>query len=316
MPVVNFKQPTETISVPVPTPVQSNPKQRPPAVVQQQPRPQTPQNLPLTFGGEQDEMGNHHTLSAVILPWVPQQHKLSRTKPIRYSGSTTEEDFHRLLDANPDDHHTRMVFADWLQDRNDPRSEGYRALGQLQRNPIQSQHSSDTWVWGNKKNSSYHYGPNGTLPDPWIKRTKNNHPRYGGSPIIDPNSNWRYYTSRREAEDAAALAFNKLPTRFKNQILKPKQLSRKRVVIRYTRPNLTSTQKERAKRVELVVLPKNIEGKKCGTCRYAKKHSKESVNLYCTNNAVHMNVKSNWACKLWEGKGVKRLQRKRVSFTK
>ena len=36
---------------------------------------------------------------------------------------TTEDDFQQALDANPDDHHTRLVFADWLQERGDPRAE-------------------------------------------------------------------------------------------------------------------------------------------------------------------------------------------------
>lgn len=91
------------------------------------------------------------------------------------------------------------------------------------------------------------------------------------------------------------------------------KLSRKKMVIRYTRPSLTPTQKERAKKVELVVLPKSISGKSCGTCQYAKKHGESG--LYCTNNSVHMNVKSNWGCKLWDAKGVKKLSRKRVLFT-
>ena len=32
---------------------------------------------------------------------------------------TTEDDFQRALDANPDDWQTRLVFADWLEDRGD-----------------------------------------------------------------------------------------------------------------------------------------------------------------------------------------------------
>lgn len=42
---------------------------------------------------------------------------------------TTEDDFQAALDAHPDDFQTRLVFADWLQERDDPRAEGYRALG-------------------------------------------------------------------------------------------------------------------------------------------------------------------------------------------
>jgi uncharacterized protein (TIGR02996 family) len=45
---------------------------------------------------------------------------------------TTEEDFQNALDANPKDWQTRLVFADWLQERGDERAEGYPALGLMQ----------------------------------------------------------------------------------------------------------------------------------------------------------------------------------------
>lgn len=46
---------------------------------------------------------------------------------------TTEDDFQRMLDENPGDHTTRLVFADWLDERGDPRAAGYRALGDQRR---------------------------------------------------------------------------------------------------------------------------------------------------------------------------------------
>ena len=48
------------------------------------------------------------------------------------SAMTSENDFQVALNANPDDHNTRLVFADWLQNRNDPRAEAYRASESLQ----------------------------------------------------------------------------------------------------------------------------------------------------------------------------------------
>ena len=42
---------------------------------------------------------------------------------------TTEDDFQAALDANPNDWQTRLVFADWLDERGDVRASGYRALG-------------------------------------------------------------------------------------------------------------------------------------------------------------------------------------------
>lgn len=316
MPIINQNTPVANISVPIPTPVQTQPKQATPTTPTpiQPPKRQRPSHRPLTFGGEHDKFGNRvQGVSAVILPWSPQNKKLSRRgRPKRYAGETTEEDFHRVLDENPDDHHTRMVFADWLQERNDPRAEGYRALGQLQRRPYPSRYyPHNTWLWGHDRNRSNTYDyPNGRLPTSWLKSIKNNHPDFGNSP---DNIHWKYATSRRKADDAAASGFTRLPSRIKNLILRrTKHISRKRTILRYARPTLTEPQKIRAKEVELVVLPKGIEGKKCGTCKYAKKHSADSIGLYCTNNAVHMNVKANWGCKLWDAKGVKRLSRKTV----
>lgn len=248
-------------------------------------------------------------VNAVILPWSPQQKRMSRPK--RYAEGeqylNEEEAFQQHLDQHPDDHNHRMVFADWLQDRGDPRAEGYRALG-ISRKIPQNRGNKKYHLWFALQ-GIHNYNPEYLPYDWWYNINPSNHNGYAR---FDHNE----FKTRRDAEDAAAIGFTYLPLGRKQELLQPKQLSRKRVAVKYTRPNLTTTQKERAKKVELVVLPKNIEGKKCGTCTYAKKHSKESPNLYCTNNQVHMNVKSNWACKLWEGKNVKRLQRKVIKFSR
>ena len=39
---------------------------------------------------------------------------------------TKEDDFQKALDAHPEDWQTRLVFADWLQERGDPRAEFLR----------------------------------------------------------------------------------------------------------------------------------------------------------------------------------------------
>jgi uncharacterized protein (TIGR02996 family) len=41
---------------------------------------------------------------------------------------TNESDFQDLIDRNPKCHVLKEMFADWLQERGDPRAEGYRAL--------------------------------------------------------------------------------------------------------------------------------------------------------------------------------------------
>ncbi len=120
---------------------------------------------------------------------------------------TTEDDFHRMLDADPNDHQTRMIFADWLEDRGDPRAEGYRALGRL---GIRPHLTSGNSSWGAFWNDSDVYpGLNGGKHDlPWIE-------------LLKPHSYFTQHESRRHAEDHAALAFTQLPPERRHAILNP-----------------------------------------------------------------------------------------------
>lgn len=126
---------------------------------------------------------------------------------------TTEEDFHRALDANPEAHHTRLVFADWLQERGDPRAEGYRALGQLGANASNSRGTGTQFRWEPEMECCWFCA--GTvetvtddriranfLPADWFTRMSRPGPE-------STRTDW--HTSRRAAEDAAALAFAMLP---------------------------------------------------------------------------------------------------------
>jgi uncharacterized protein (TIGR02996 family) len=136
---------------------------------------------------------------------------------------TTEDDFQRQLDAHPDDAQTRLVFADWLEEHGDERAEGYRALGALRRNP-QSYPLSTRRVWAYQWNHdevwwAYMMGRRKrrtqgvfVLPESWI-RLAHTPPTAGGCDIL--------CDSRREAEDAAALAFAKLPASRRAELLSP-----------------------------------------------------------------------------------------------
>jgi uncharacterized protein (TIGR02996 family) len=122
---------------------------------------------------------------------------------------TTEDDFQSALDKDPEDWQTRLVFADWLQDRDDLRAEGYRALGELRRWP-HGAHGRDGSLW------SYHGGrgrykggvapADNALPLLWISALA----QYSVSP-----ASWGvpHADSRREAEDRAALALLSIPDR-------------------------------------------------------------------------------------------------------
>lgn len=149
---------------------------------------------------------------------------------------TTEDDFQRALDADPGDWQTRMVFADWLEDRGDRRAEGYRALGL-------GRHRTDTTTT-NSVHEAFH----------WWQREWTFANYTGYQSIWAPvslNREWfalirggkrdgqyrRDFTARRAAEDAAARAFAKLPAARRAELLTPPSpLTKKRKPKKRARP--------------------------------------------------------------------------------
>lgn len=142
---------------------------------------------------------------------------------------TTEDEFQALLDANPQDYHTRLVFADWLQERSDPRAEGYRALGRLELVPDrygnydnlrEDRGYPDRCYWGRRENSNYDWWVrqgSPTVPclliERWFKELK----KVKGYDTLEKW--WVYYKNRRDAENAAALAFGRLPRAVRTKLL-------------------------------------------------------------------------------------------------
>jgi uncharacterized protein (TIGR02996 family) len=138
---------------------------------------------------------------------------------------TTEDDFHAALDANPDDWHTRLVFADWLQECGDVRADGYRALGLWRVMTIRIQMADESgepsddwqWIYGTDENlqgeARAQWGKC-FMPGLWFKKLKQRN-KHDGMPW------WRYYDTRREAEDCAAYAFLRLGTKRRTELLNP-----------------------------------------------------------------------------------------------
>jgi uncharacterized protein (TIGR02996 family) len=135
---------------------------------------------------------------------------------------TTEDDFQRALDAHPDDWQTRLVFADWLQDQRDPRADGMRALGTLALWPFEyglSDRCSKVELWGYHNGEGHHQPARAprepvparhALPPDWLALLNRG----------DAKEVWcRALYSRREAEDAAALAFAGLPAERRAELL-------------------------------------------------------------------------------------------------
>lgn len=139
---------------------------------------------------------------------------------------TREDDFQVMLDANPKDWHTMLVFADWLQDQDDPRAAGYRGLALLKKHPALcsgrrtwSPRASDspwdtqpTWTWYNSNQDEYgHPEHTNHLPDEWMRDIMKGPNAYRTSRQVNGAAfgfaGWLEFLSRREATNAAALAF-------------------------------------------------------------------------------------------------------------
>lgn len=121
---------------------------------------------------------------------------------------TTEDDFQAALDANPYDWQTRLVFADWLQERNDPRAEGYRALGVLRRVP-----EPEGWgfMWNSDTRNCVDWEAMHVLPEDWYRFVTG---------YFDGELEFTFDTqTREEKEDIAARAFLMLPPQRRADIL-------------------------------------------------------------------------------------------------
>jgi uncharacterized protein (TIGR02996 family) len=111
----------------------------------------------------------------------------------------TEAAIQAWLDAHPDDGTARQHLADHLDDEGDERAAGYRELGRL---GLVAKYypGAHEWTWWRPIPgwSEPHY-----LPDEWwdeLNPTRRNY-----------YSREKNFHTRREAEDAAALAFARLP---------------------------------------------------------------------------------------------------------
>ncbi len=112
---------------------------------------------------------------------------------------TTEDDFHAALDESPEDWQTRLVLADWLQECGDPREDGYRALAAMRLRP----HRATSHWWSNDADRHWSaHNEFNLLPQDWFALT---------TPSMSSKGCHCDFATRREAEDAAAVAFARLP---------------------------------------------------------------------------------------------------------
>ncbi len=139
-------------------------------------------------------------------------------------GLEDEDSFHAHLDAHPDDHTARMIFADYLDEQNDPRAAGYRALGVNGRRPdFVRDHTRSSFFTSPRAIQYYGSGdfhhPDSVLPIDWYETIPVHTEAQGGG---EP-SHWKYHPNRRAVEDAAAHAFSQLPPERQHELLNPQQ---------------------------------------------------------------------------------------------
>lgn len=129
---------------------------------------------------------------------------------------TTEDDFQKTLDKKPNDWQTRLVFADWLQEQGDKRAEGYRLMGLWQLIARHNKGSgpygcheagvNNSWEWWTDKET---YDPQLTtcrIPQDLLRKIRS---KYVYSTSEKGLTSKDFFT-RREADDALAVAFGKL----------------------------------------------------------------------------------------------------------
>lgn len=131
--------------------------------------------------------------------------------------SKTIAALHKQLDQIATCHMTlsdvRKVLADALEELGDPLAEGYRALGYNDRRPYFSGAHQNKWCWLTAPEND---GSPSRLPRAWWNRLKGG----AAAPRTLSDTTWKCFESRREADDAAARAFLRLPERSRRKLLK------------------------------------------------------------------------------------------------
>lgn len=145
----------------------------------------------------------------------------------------TEADFQDALDLDVTDWQLRLVFSDWLEERDDSRAAGYRALGQTRKWPLRIVMNEDLanarhdvfWILGRQDNVNTEsinwmltYGAC-LLPTLWYKKIPICEYNKQRGVICTDYQYWHYEVSRKAAEDAAASAFLLLSPDHQHQLL-------------------------------------------------------------------------------------------------
>lgn len=138
--------------------------------------------------------------------------------------AAVEEVAQAHLDARPNNHRARRLLGEWLQWHGDARGEGYVALAACGREPrhlFAANYAAFLWYDLTDQMAECERGrilyprqavhPASDLPLWWFEKLR------GAVEVYDE---FKEYPTRRAAEDAAALAFARLPAERREQLLK------------------------------------------------------------------------------------------------
>ena len=121
---------------------------------------------------------------------------------------TDEDAFETALDANPEDWALRLVYADWLQERDDDRAAGMRWMGGNEKRPYDWNTNRviryfNSFDWKNESTIIGWAVPSHCMisPELFARLVPQNL-----SPPAAGTFGWADYRSRREAEDALCRA--------------------------------------------------------------------------------------------------------------
>lgn len=153
---------------------------------------------------------------------------------------TAIDAMHAHLDGQPDDQATRLVMADLLEEADDEKAEGYRALAYLKA-VAHTEYLDNAWkpagMWFMWCDHAFGAATGWTwsqarhkraaLPADWYALVRPLNALVDWTPNV-----WSCFPSRRRADDVAATAFAGLPDERKRELLaalyRPAKVSRKR----------------------------------------------------------------------------------------
>jgi uncharacterized protein (TIGR02996 family) len=137
---------------------------------------------------------------------------------------TSERDFYAAMDAEPDNIDVRGIFADWLEERNDPTAAGWRALwvGGYRAWWFSGSKNWGFWISEGKIPRYRNISAACIIPDDWFRLVvESRHARVNDlSDILHtPEKNPRY--GPRVLLKVLAVAFTKLPPERQAELLRP-----------------------------------------------------------------------------------------------